>query len=228
MELMLPHECLAVFVDDTGHEDFDGQPVYGLGGCGVMATNLDRVIQEPWREVRKKITGSQDTPLHAATFARTASKEQMEIIGEFFRRHPFFRLGAVVSTKTTFVSEAAPMSSIAGVLKSRIVDIARWTAFKELKVIFEASERADKRIEDAFQDFRIEENGQPLPVECYFMPKCAAEPALEVADFVMHAVQTQVRRKLKGLEGFSRDFQAVFHSVDRKLISFMEVNRVEK
>src|SRR5437016_9760171 len=85
MELILAQGCLAVFVDDTGHEAFNGQSVYGLGGCAAMATDLDRLIRTPWREVRSKITGSSDTPLHAATFTQSASKEQMNVIGEFFR-----------------------------------------------------------------------------------------------------------------------------------------------
>jgi hypothetical protein len=53
-----------VFVDDTGHEALvSGHPVYGLGGCAVMAGDLDRLIRHPWHEVRRKVTGSADTPL---------------------------------------------------------------------------------------------------------------------------------------------------------------------
>ena len=48
-------------------------------------------------------------------------------------------------------------------------------SFTELKVIFESSDRADRLIEDAFQDFGLLENGNPIPVECYFMPKSAGE-----------------------------------------------------
>jgi hypothetical protein len=55
-----------------------------------------------------------------------------------------------------------------------------------------------------------------------------SEPALEVADFIMHAVGRQARKNLKQRDGFLLDFQAVFHSVDRKLASFIEVNAVSK
>jgi hypothetical protein len=74
MALNLPEKSLVVFVDDTGHEALvEGHPVYGLGGCAVMASDLDGMVRHPWLEVRRKVTGSADRPLHAASFARTAS-----------------------------------------------------------------------------------------------------------------------------------------------------------
>src|SRR5439155_9854091 len=53
MELKLPEKSLVVFVDDTGHEALvKGHPVYGLGGCAVMADDLERVVRRPWHEAR--------------------------------------------------------------------------------------------------------------------------------------------------------------------------------
>ncbi len=34
--LILSPRCLAVFVDDSGHEELKGQKYYGLGGCAVL------------------------------------------------------------------------------------------------------------------------------------------------------------------------------------------------
>jgi hypothetical protein len=229
VDLILPNDCLTVFVDDTGHEALvKGHPVYGLGGCAIVAADLDRVIRNPWREVRRKVTGSPDTPLHASSFGQKASQDQIRSVSEFFGANPFSRFGAIVSTTTTFADEMDAVSTIAGVLKNRIIDIAKWWAFRELKVIFESSERADRLIEGAFENFQLQENGRPIPVECYFMPKRAGDAAIEVADFVMHAVGRQARRKLQGRDGFAPDFAAVFHTVDRKLISFIEVDKVER
>jgi hypothetical protein len=66
-----------VFVDDTGHEVLlPDQKVYGLSGCAVLAPALDPVVRVPWREVRMRVTGSPDTPLHASEFDRfDVSKE---------------------------------------------------------------------------------------------------------------------------------------------------------
>jgi hypothetical protein len=227
--LVLSDGCLALFVDDTGHEALvAGQPVYGLGGCAALARNLDRVIRSPWREIRRRVTGSPDTQLHASAFAGFATRENIAAVAEFFRVQPFARFGAIISTDTALADELGPIPTIAKVLQARIADIARWTPFESLAVIFESSQRADGLVEEAFQGFALEEGGKPIPVECYFMRKEHAEPALEVADFIMHAVGRQARQNLKKRGDFVPDFCAVFHSVDRKLTSFMEVGSVSK
>lgn len=228
MNLILPNDCLAVFVDDTGHEALvKGQPVYGLGGCAVMACNLNDVICQPWREVRQRITGSANTQLHASKFAQKATPEQINFVAEFFKTKPFFRFGAIISTATKLIDELESVPTIAKVLQNRIVDIYKWTPCKEIRVIFESSDRANSLVEDAFQGFELSEDDKKISVECYFMPKSAAYPALEVADFVMHAVGRQARNDLKKREGFLPDFKAVFHSVDSKLASFMNVQDVQ-
>src|SRR5262245_18348862 len=232
MQLELSPGSLVVFVDDTGHEALvEGHPVYGLGGCAVMAPELDRLIRQPWREVRRHVTGSDDTPLHAWRFGRSATKEQIGTVGEFFRAQPFARLGAILTIDTAMTidpalaSEREPIqTTIATVLMKRIADIARWTPFQELHVILESSERADPSVEKAFQGFGLQRDGNPIPVKCSFMSKSAGEPGLEVADFVMHAVGRQARHKLQRREGVVPDFKAIFHTVDEKLASFMLVD----
>jgi hypothetical protein len=228
-QLILPSRCLVVFVDDTGHEALvPGHTVYGLGGCAVLVEDLERLVRQPWREVRRAVTGSSDTPLHASEFSQKATPQDIKAVADFFRQQPFARLGAILSVNTQLVPELSPVKSIANALGLRIVDIAKWMAFSELCIIFEASERADELIKEAFDGFALEENGAPIPVDCYFMPKSAGEPALEVADFIMHAVGRQARRIVEGRSDFALDFQAVFHSVDRKLVSFMGVDSITK
>ncbi len=226
--LVLTDDCLCVFVDDTGHEALvKGQPVYGLGGCAVLAPALDRVIREPWREVRRKITGSRDAPLHASSFGQGPSQDQINVVVEFFRTQQFARLGAIITIETKLADGIGPVPTIARVLGNRIAHVAKWTAFKRAAVIFESSDRANRLIEDAFAGFQLQESGQPIPIECFFMAKSAGEPALEVADFVMHAVGRQARRNLCQPGVFVPDFEAVFHSVDRKLVSFLNVKATE-
>ena len=227
--LILPQGCLAVFADDTGHEALvPGHSIYGLGGCAVMENDLERLIREPWRELRNRIKGSPDEPLHASDFARGARMEDILAIAAFFRDQPFARIGSILSIQSALVPELGPVPTIAKTLQKRIVEIAQRTAFTELKIIFEHSDRANPLIQAAFNDFSLEENGRPIPVECYFMPKSANEPALEVADFIMHAVGRQARHNLKQHGGFVPDFEAVFQSVDQDLVSFIEINTVTK
>jgi hypothetical protein len=186
------------------------------------------VIRHPWHEVRRRVKGLADARLHAHAFPATARREDFETVAAFFRTQPFARLGAIISTKATRDDDISVLTTIAGVLKNRIIDLAKWMPFTEVNVIFEASDRADRMMEEAFGDFRLEEGGRPFPVECFFMPKAAGDPALEVADFVMHAVGRQARQRVDGKEGFVRDFAAVFHDQDPRRVSFMEVNIVAR
>jgi hypothetical protein len=139
--LVLPDRCLAVFVDDTGHEALlPDQKVYGLGGCAVLASALDSVVRLPWREVRRRVTRSPDTPLHASEFDRPGiSKEvraeNIRAVVDFFQAQPFARSGAIISIATTLADELGPVPTIAKVLRARIAEIARWTRFDSLAVI---------------------------------------------------------------------------------------------
>jgi hypothetical protein len=225
--LILPEGSLVVFVDDTGHEALvPGHPVYGLGGCAVLSRDLDPIIRDTWRDARRKVTGSPETPLHANAFAGFATTENILTVAEFFQTQPFFRFGAIISFKTALADQLGPVPTIAGVLQERIREIASRTAFSSLAVIFESSQRADQLVEEAFQGFGLQKGGTPLPVECYFIRKDVGEPALEVADFVMHAVGRQARQNLKKRGDFVPDFCSVFHSVDQKLTSFMEIESI--
>ena len=228
MELKVADQSLCVYVDDTGHEALvPGHPVYGLGGCAVMAADLDRLVRRPWHEVRRQIRGSANEPLHAANLGHSPRPQDIEAVASFFRSQPFARLGAVLPIETRRHNDIKVATIIAETLKRRILDIAKWTAFTELNVIFESSGRADSMIEEAFADFRLEEDGRPIPVECYFMPKAVHDPALEVADFIVHAVGRHARRRLEGRENFAPDFEAVFQLQDSKRVSFMEATDVQ-
>ena len=227
--LILPDRCLAVFVDDTGHEALvSGHPVYGLGGCAVLGRDLVRLIWRPWKEIRKRVTGSPDTPLHTSEFPKIANSSDIEAVAEFFRVKPFARFGAIISLNSKLTDELSLMRTMKEVIQLRVTDILQWVLCREVKMIFESSERANRLIQRAFQDVALSRGSKHLPSECYFMPKAAAEPALEVADFIVHAVGRQARHNLTSRGTFVPDFKAVFHSVDRKLTSFMEIVSVTK
>lgn len=187
--LILPDRCLAIYVDDTGHEALiPGHPVYGLGGCAVMGRDLERLILQPWREIRKRVTGSPDTPLHAHTFPTLATRADIQAVATFFRGQAFARFGAIISIATKLADEIGTVRTIKEVLQARVNEIVQPVLCREAKVIFESSERANKLVEAAFQDFELRRGWKLIPSKCYFMPKSSADPALEVADFIMHAI----------------------------------------
>ena len=226
-DVVLKERCLAVFVDDTGHEALvSGQPVYGLGGCAALGRDIERLINRPWKELRRRITGSSNTQFHANKFSSIAKAGDFEAIASFFRDQPFWRFGAIVTTQTKLATEISLMRTMKRALEKRISDIVQMTLCKEVKVIFESSDRANQLIEESFQDIEFYRGSKRIPSECGFMPKSAAEPALEVADFVMHAIGRQARHNLKQPGSFVPDFCAVFHAVDPKLTSFIEIEEV--
>ena len=190
-KLEIAGRCLAVFVDETGHEELKGQPVYGLGGCAALGRDIKSFLVDPWREVRRRVAGSPDAQLHANRFRPQPG--EAEIVEAFFRAQRFWRFGAVITSNTKLLDEISLMRTMKGALQNRINEIVEMTLCKEVSVIFEASQRADRLIEEAFQDLRVSRGPKRIPSQCCFMPKSAAEPALEVADFVMHAVHRQAR-----------------------------------
>ena len=225
--LVLQDRTLAVFVDDTGHEALvKGQPVYGLGGCAALGRDIDRIINQPWKELRRRVAGSSDAHLHAHKFSRIARVDDFEAVAQVFRTQPFWRFGAVFTTETTLLPEISLMRTMKSVLQKRIQDIVEMTLCKEVSIVFKSSERTNDLIQNAFHQFDFNRGSKRIPSECYFMPKAAGEPALEISDFVMHAIGRQTRHNLNQRGSFLPDFCAVFHAVAPNLTSFIEVDDV--
>jgi hypothetical protein len=58
--------------------------------------------------------------------------------------------------------------------------------------------------------------------------KSAGDPALEVADFIMHAAGRAARYRLEGKHSMPPDFDAVFRHCHPLLTSLMFVDRIEE
>jgi hypothetical protein len=225
MILNLSDKCLLVFIDETGHELLNDsfQKVFGLAGCAVIGGSLDTVVRQPWRDVRQIVVGSPDAPLHAADH-RKPTRQQLDKVNDFFKK-PFARFGAVCSVETRIDDPLTAMIIVAEALKKRLLEVLKWQPFDCVEIIFEHSQRLAPKIERAFSDFELREGGLMIPVGLNWMPKSAHEPALEVADFLANAVGAEVRHRLAGRPGFAKNFEAFFHHVDERLVSFFDVRQ---
>lgn len=232
--LNVDQECLILFIDDTGHEKLaDKHPVYGLGGCAVLASDLDRAINAPWGAVREQVTGFSDAPLHASSFSLSPTKEQISAVAAFFKQPTFMRFAAVASTTTQLPAEIELIDVVLHILGRRIQELAERVPLSSAAVIFEHSQRAKNLIERYFTGFVVAKDGHTVPTDLLWMAKSANQPGMEVADFVMHAVHRQERKAtketpstIKQTPDFNLDFEAVFTTVPSRLISFQRIGGV--
>lgn len=182
---------------------------------------------DPWRRRRAATTGNFDGRLHAAEFGQRATRANIAAMGRLFANQPFFRFAAVVTLKTEYPGDRELMAWVMPVLQVRIVEMLRRSPARSVALVFEASQRADPLVMQFFGALDLEEDGQKIPVDHCFMAKSAGAPALEVADFIMHAVGRAARQRLEGKQGMPPDFDAVFRRCDPRLTSFIFVDRIE-
>lgn len=225
--------CLLIFIDETGHEEFANRkyPVFGLGGCGCLAKDYDERLASPWRDLKRKHFGGADVPMHAAE-SWTLTDAQKSEIGGFFRAGSFFRIAGVLSDKTALCDGVKPYPIATVTLLKRITEVANRIRFSRVALIFEEAQRTNRLVLRHFPGYRLQREWDsvttPIALDGFFMPKTSREPGLEVADFLMHAAGSYVHSRLKGTDDPQRkDFKATFQDVDPRLTSFLEVIKVE-
>jgi Protein of unknown function (DUF3800) len=227
-EFKPPPDCLLSFIDDTGDPACRDpvNPVFGLGGCAVMARDLDRLVRQPWASVRMGVGRSATPQLHAARSERRMTPTKEKAIRTFFIEQPIARVAYISSIRTQYTGlngiDDMVVKSTAISLLNRIVDVAKWMPFSSIVVIFEENKHLTPRLQAALADFRFEENGRVTPHDWCVMPKSAGEPGLEVADFMMHTIAGYCRSGRDPQGKFAARFSAIFGTKDDRLVSFME------
>jgi hypothetical protein len=141
---LYPNDLLLA-IDETGIEDFSdpNYPLFGLGGCAVLAGQYFDAIDGPWTSLKEQHFGSTSIPLHAAEL-RGATPAQIAAIGEFFRNNHFFRLAALVTDKTELPYWIPPYQAVAMTLMQHLAGIATIVPFRRVGIIFESSQRTDR------------------------------------------------------------------------------------
>jgi hypothetical protein len=225
-------DCLLSFINEVVDPTYRDpvNPVFGLGGCAVMAGDLDRLIRQPWDAVRLVVGRSATAKLHAARCERRMTPAKEKAIRTFFIEQPFRRLAYLSSNRTQHIQEGQlddmVVRSTAAVLLKRVIEVAKWTPFSSLAVIFEHSKHLTPRLESALADLHLAENGRVIPHEYYVMAKSAGEPGLEVADFMMHTIAGYCRSGRDPQGKFAARFSAIFGTADDRLSSFIEGDSV--
>jgi len=223
--------CLLVYVDETGHEEFRDPhyQIFGMGGCAVLAQLYLHHVDEPWREMKANYFAGLKIPLHACEL-RNPTQAQVKALGAFFCNGRFSRFAAVARMNTKIPKEITPHQLIAGTLMERVKEIAAAYQFDSVALIFESSSRSKRLIKQHFGSLGlIRKNGTPVTMHHAFMPKSCSESGLEVADFIIHAAGGKVWHHMKtGMNVQRRDFDCVFKNVSKSLVSYIEIDTAGK
>jgi hypothetical protein len=215
-KLLVGPACLMFFVDETGHETFadDQYPVFGIGGCAILSSVADMEINEPWRQMKAKHFGGPDVPLHAAEL-RTPTVAQLSALAAFFNDRTFARFAVTMSATTKIHDGSAPYDIAAGLLRNRFQDLLSRLSpvAQEVAFLHESSSRCDKLVERHFGGNVVQIEGRLVPVHKGLVHKSVGLPALEVADFIMHAAGRRALHLHRDARAaVQKDFAAVFHS----------------
>jgi hypothetical protein len=207
-----PH-CLMFFVDETGHEDLSdpNYPIFGLGGCAVMAGALDDALRKPWRAMKKRHFGGANVKLHAAHL-RDPTTAQLAALADFFATQSFGRFAVTITAKTRLPYDVKPYELMPNVVRNRWTELASRCQPTPLEValLHEASNRGDELVERYFGPSLVRVADHRIPVHHGFLNK--GDEALEVADFIVQAAGRQAHRWAAGSRRLRKDFKAVFHA----------------
>jgi hypothetical protein len=228
---VLTPQTFAVFVDETGCEDYGDpkNPTFGRAGCGVVYADYQRLIAKPWRALKRFKLGGALKPFHASEFEQQKpTMNQIRAINYFLTK-PFHRFAVMSDSRTQLPDDIDGHKAISLMSQHFVRSSVSKLDVDKVALFFEASERADQLVR---RDFNLDNlnfvnaRGITLEVDGYFMPKSSMEPGLELADLIAHTCGRQRRREIGGREGHNKDFQQVFwHSPIPP--RFMNVTNVE-
>ena len=225
----LEPSCLMVFIDETGNDRLcdERYPIFGLGGCAVLASDYEKLIGVPWNDLKNNYFNGADEPLHASELNYPTS-EQLQALNDFFKNNGFARVAGIVCKNTAIDNNIGIYEIAALFLLNRITKI-RMGNITSVALIIEESSRDRKLVKQYFTKHKIKtENGEILN-HYFLLEKSLNLPGLEVADFIIHTAGAQVRNRfIHKIEKDRKDFEVIFKNMDEKLTSFGAISSAKK
>ena len=213
--LKLTSDTLAVFIDETGIEDYSDpkNPTFGRGGCAVLGPQYPKLIKKPWRQLKREKLGGATRLFHATEFEHSGPRKvQISAINRFLRQ-PFWRFAVMSDAKTALPPGIDGHRAVSLVTVRFVTRLAATSDAEVVALVFESSERGNKLVERDFDlaSMRLfNRAGAGVVVDGYFMDKASREAGLEVADLVAHTAGRQRRHELAGKPGHAKDFQQMY------------------
>lgn len=229
-ETQLQPTTLLVALDDTGEPSTRdrGHPVFGLGGCAILVGQYHESMRLPWARMKQRHFAGPLAPLHASDL-RSPTPEQIEALNSFFRDQVFFRLAALLTDQFPIDNPAARVELISLMISRLLASVSARVPFSKIALIFDRSERLGPQLGRVFGELRVtqtlEGRARQIPVELCDAPKQLCEPALEVADFIIHTAGRAVRKSIGGTPFLDNpDFRAVFATQPPELSEFLRLD----
>lgn len=231
--LVINDEDLLVFIDETGHEVIsDDKSIFGTGGIIVYGADYHKNIEVPWGKLRETIGLANDQPLHAASDF-DIYKNHLEALSNFFISGFFVRHISIITPKTTSNFDPFITATCAGMARNVGRTLARVcgnSAVNRIVYIVEHSERLhstyEKLVTPAGPTLEsLDGTKKTFPHQWATLRKSSCTAGLEIADFVLHAAQGQVRAELKNANApYRKDFKAVFRDVHTDYVEYMRID----
>lgn len=226
--ISLEPSCLMVFIDETGNDRLcdERYPIFGLGGCAVLASDYENLIGIPWDNLKNNYFRGADEPLHASEL-NSPTSEQLKALNDFFKNNNFARVAGIVC-KNTVIDNIGIYEIAALFLLERIAEI-RMGNITSVALIIEESSRDRKLVKQYFTKHKIKTENGEIPNRYFLSGKSLNLSGLEVADFIIHTAGAQVRNRfIHKIEKDRKDFEVIFNGVDEKLTSFGAISLAKK
>lgn len=233
---VLAPNTLVLYVDESGDETFrDPQhPIFAFGGVACVSGELD-LIGANWRAMKAAHFPQVKGALHATTNLKEsklkgAKREAILAATTFIGLARF----GIVLTNRTVVPQDLVIAAITSSLTMRLEEIAnkfaalgRWRPGGPVLMIFEASTRLESAIEGHLGQLSYEVDGQSYAIEGAFMPKRAADPLLEMADFIAYTIGINVKYQMAhDPRACTANFERLFRNVGNAPVSYMQAETV--
>lgn len=231
-EINVSPNSVLVFLDETGDEQLKDPkyPIFGLGGCCILAKNYINLIDRPWSKIKHEMFNLEDKPLHAS--GNHFSFKQRTAINNFFLTNSFGRFTTISSLNTQIDTLLKLEQVVFYSFCNRVIDIIKWNEFKDIIILYDNSERLKPKLQKYASGIEFTEkvDGIDTKIDSYYcvVNKKTVFSGVEVADFIIHAAGTSLRDLLSGkiskLED-REDYNNIFNNTDRKYSSFIQLNK---